>query len=147
MQNSQEAHEAIRPTDISITPLKSGLSGDEEKLYQLIWNRTVASQMVNSSYERKVLNIESSNGKYLFRATSRKNLFLGFQVLTKEDKDSDFQFPDALVEGIDLELSSKQAEQKFTTPPNRYSEASRLPSHRLRLGVHLINVQGSFYIY
>ena len=124
VQNSQEAHEAIRPTDISITTSKSNLSGDEEKLYQLIWNRTVASQMVNSSYERKVLNIESSNGKYLFRATSRKNLFQGFQVLTKEDKDSDFQFPDALVEGIDLELSSKQAEQKFTTPPNRYSEAS-----------------------
>ena len=124
VQNSQEAHEAIRPTDISITPSKAGLSSDEQKLYQLIWNRTVASQMVNSSYERKVLNIESSCKKYSFRATSRKNLFLGFQVLTKEDKDSDFQFPDALVQGIELELTSKEAEQKFTTPPNRYSEAS-----------------------
>ena len=124
VQNTQEAHEAIRPTDVSLTPDKVNLSGDEEKLYQLIWNRTVASQMVNSSYERKVLNIESSNGKYLFRATSRKNLFLGFQVLTKEDKDSDFQFPDALVEGIELERSSIETEQKFTSPPNRYSEAS-----------------------
>ena len=53
VQNSQEAHEAIRPTDISKMPSDTVLSGDEEKLYTLIWNRTVASQMESSKYERK----------------------------------------------------------------------------------------------
>ena len=80
--------------------------------------------MVNSSYERKVLTIKSEDEKYTFKATSRKNLFLGFQVLTKEDQGSSFQFPENLVEGIQLELSEKNLEQKFTLPPNRYSEAS-----------------------
>ena len=124
VKNSQEAHEAIRPTEISTIPGKVSLSADEEKLYELIWNRTVASQMVNSSYERKVLTIKSEDEKYTFKATSRKNLFLGFQVLTKEDQGSSFQFPENLVEGIQLELAEKNLEQKFTLPPNRYSEAS-----------------------
>ena len=53
VQNFQEAHEAIRPTDISKIPSDTVLSGDEEKLYTLIWNRTVASQMESSKYERK----------------------------------------------------------------------------------------------
>ena len=124
VQNSQEAHEAIRPTNISNKPKDLNLSQDEQKLYELIWNRTVASQMVNSKHERKNLTISSKDGKYLFRAASRKNLFLGFEVLTKEDKDSDIQFPEELVESETLDLISESAEQKFTLPPNRYSEAS-----------------------
>ena len=124
VQNSQEAHEAIRPTNISNKPKDLNLSQDEQKLYELIWNRTVASQMVNSKHERKSLTISSKDGKYLFRAASRKNLFLGFEVLTKEDKDSDIQFPKELVEGETLDLISDSTEQKFTLPPNRYSEAS-----------------------
>ena len=124
VQNSQEAHEAIRPTNISNKPKDLNLSQDDQKLYELIWNRTVASQMVNSKHERKNLTISSKNGKYLFRAASRKNLFLGFEVLTKEDKDSDIQFPEELVENETLELISESSEQKFTLPPNRYSEAS-----------------------
>ena len=124
VQNSQEAHEAIRPTNISNKPKDLNLSQDEQKLYELIWNRTVASQMVNSKHERKSLTISSKDGKYLFRAASRKNLFLGFEVLTKEDKDSDIQFPEELVESETLDLISESTEQKFTLPPNRYSEAS-----------------------
>ncbi|MDC3106897.1 type I DNA topoisomerase [SAR86 cluster bacterium] len=124
VQNSQEAHEAIRPTNISNKPKDLNLSQDEQKLYELIWNRTVASQMVNSKHERKNLTISSQDGKYLFRAASRKNLFLGFEVLTKEDKDSDIQFPEELVENETLDLISESTEQKFTLPPNRYSEAS-----------------------
>ena len=124
VQNSQEAHEAIRPTNISNKPKDLNLSQDEQKLYELIWNRTVASQMVNSKYERKNLSISSKDGKYLFRAASRKNLFLGFEVLTKEDKDSDIQFPEELVENETLDFISESTEQKFTLPPNRYSEAS-----------------------
>ena len=124
VQNSQEAHEAIRPTDVSTTPKDINVSADEERLYELIWNRTLASQMVNSRYERKVLTIMTSDEKYTFTAASRKNIFLGFEVLIKEDKGSDFQFPETLVQGIVLDLISKDALQKFTLPPNRFSEAS-----------------------
>jgi len=124
VQNSQEAHEAIRPTNISNKPKDLNLGQDEQKLYELIWNRPVAIQMVNSKHERKNLSISSKVGKYLFRAASRKNLFLGFEVLTKEDKDSDIQFPEELVENEILDLVSESTEQKFTLPPNRYSEAS-----------------------
>ena len=124
VQNSQEAHEAIRPTNISSRPKDLNLGQDEQKLYQLIWNRTVASQMVNSKHERKNLIISSENKKFVFKAASRKNLFQGFEILTKEDKDSDIQFPENLTEGEKLILVNENAEQKFTLPPNRYSEAS-----------------------
>ena len=124
VQNSQEAHEAIRPTDIAKSPNEVSLSNDEQRLYSLIWNRTVASQMVNSRYERKILTIESHNKKYSFKASSRKNIFLGFETLTKEGEETEFQFPDNLIKGINLDLTSREAEQKFTTPPNRFSEAS-----------------------
>ena len=122
--NSQEAHEAIRPTDIFTSPNEVSLSNDEEKLYTLIWNRTVASQMVNSRYERKILTIESSDKKYTFKASSRKNLFLGFETLTNEGEETEFQFPENLVRGLNLELTSKDVEKKFSKPPNRFSEAS-----------------------
>ena len=124
VQNSQEAHEAIRPTDISKTPSQTALSGDEEKLYTLIWNRTVASQMEGSKYERKTLVIYSDNDKYEFRASSRKNIFKGFEILTGTEDDKDTLFPEALEEGSELSLISNKYEQKFTSPPNRYSEAS-----------------------
>ena len=124
VQNSQEAHEAIRPTDISKTPSQTALSGDEEKLYTLIWNRTVASQMEGSKYERKTLVIYSDNDKYEFKASSRKNIFKGFEILTGTEDDKDTLFPEALEEGSELSLISNKYEQKFTSPPNRYSEAS-----------------------
>ena len=124
--NSQEAHEPIRPTDFSIKPSKSKLSGDEMKLYSLIWNRTLASQMSNSKYERKTLVINSSDEKFVFRAASRKNLFLGFELLTKEDQEEGVadDFPDNLEIGSELNLIKISFEQKFTAPPRRYSEAS-----------------------
>ena len=124
VQNSQEAHEAIRPTDISKTPSQTALSGDEEKLYTLIWNRTVASQMEGSKYERKTLVIYSDNDKYEFRASSRKNIFKGFEILTGTEDDKVTLFPEALEEGSELSLISNKYEQKFSSPPNRYSEAS-----------------------
>ena len=124
VQNSQEAHEAIRPTDISKNPSDSGLSGDEEKLYALIWNRTVASQMESSKYERKTLVICSKDNKYEFRASSRKNIFKGFEILTGSEDEKITIFPEGLQEGNELNLISNKYEQKFTTPPNRYSEAS-----------------------
>ncbi len=124
VQNSQEAHEAIRPTDISMTPSMIGLSGDEEKLYTLIWNRTVASQMESSKYERKTLVISSNDNKYEFRASSRKNIFKGFEILAGTEDEKVTLFPKGLEEGSELRLISNKYEQKFTTPPNRYSEAS-----------------------
>ena len=124
VQNSQEAHEAIRPTDISMMPSIAGLSGDEEKLYSLIWNRTVASQMESSKYERKTLVISSEDNKYEFRASSRKNIFKGFEILTGTEDEKVTLFPEGLEEGSQLSLISNKYEQKFTTPPNRYSEAS-----------------------
>ncbi len=124
VQNSQEAHEAIRPTDISKTPSDLTLSGDEERLYKLIWNRTVASQMQSSKYERKTLIIESIDNKYEFRASSRKNIFKGYEILTGSEEESETIFPEGLEEGNELLLVSNKYEQKFTTPPNRYSEAS-----------------------
>ena len=124
VQNSQEAHEAIRPTDISRTPSDAVLSGDEEKLYTLIWNRTVASQMEGSKYERKTLVIWSEDNKFEFRASSRKNIFKGFEILTGTEDEKVTLFPDGLEEGSKLYLTSNMYEQKFTSPPNRYSEAS-----------------------
>ena len=124
--NSQEAHEPIRPTDFSIKPSKAKLTGDEMKLYSLIWNRTLASQMSNSKYERKTLVISSKDEKYIFRAASRKNLFLGFELLTKEEDEDGTatEFPENLKEQEELILKVINFEQKFTSPPRRYSEAS-----------------------
>ena len=99
VQNSQEAHEAIRPTDISKIPSVTGLSGDEEKLYTLIWNRTVASQMENSKYERKTLVIYSEDNKYEFKASSRKNIFKGFEILTGTEDEKITLFPEGLEVG------------------------------------------------
>ena len=124
VQNSQEAHEAIRPTDISKTPDKVSLHGDEKKLYKLIWNRTVASQMDSSRYERKTLTISSVEGDYKFTSSSRKNLFQGFEILIGSDEKNEVIFPADLEEGMQLKLVSNSYEQKFTSPPNRYSEAS-----------------------
>ena len=124
VQNSQEAHEAIRPTNISKKPSDINLTGDEEKIYGLIWNRTVASQMENSKYERKTLTIKSDDNKYEFKATSRKSIFKGHEILSGSEDDSAVLFPEGLIEGKELVLKSNKYEQKFTSPPNRYSEAS-----------------------
>ena len=96
------------------------------KLYSLIWNRTLASQMSNSRYERKTLVISSKDEKYIFRAASRKNLFLGFELLTKEEDEDGTatEFPENLKEQEELILKEINFEQKFTSPPRRYSEAS-----------------------
>ncbi len=124
VQNSQEAHEAIRPTDVTKTPSDVNLDGDEEKLYKLIWNRTIASQMQSSKYERKTLIIESMDNRYEFKASSRKNIFKGYEILTGSEGEAETTFPEGLEEGKALNLVSCKYEQKFTTPPNRYSEAS-----------------------
>ncbi len=124
VKNSQEAHEAIRPTNIKNYPENINLGQDEQKLYTLIWNRTVSSQMSNSEHERKKIVVCSKNDKYSFNASSRKTLFEGFETLTKKDLTQVIDFPDELKENVKIKLSDIISEQKFTLPPNRYSEAS-----------------------
>jgi DNA topoisomerase-1 len=121
-KGAQEAHEAIRPTILSFTPqiAKGFLKPDELKLYTLIYNRFVASQMTDAIFESQSIIFASENGK--FRATGRKLIFDGFyKVIGTSDKDK--LLPD-LSEGQDVELSELKANQHFTEPPSRYSEAS-----------------------
>jgi len=115
---AQEAHEAIRPTDIQRQ--KIGLGGQEDKLYQLIWKRAMASQMTPAVFEKVTAKIKG--GRYLFETSGQKLVFPGFrQVLAKEFLDS--SFPD-LEKGEKVSpfcLSPLRAE---TNPPPRYNEAS-----------------------
>ena len=124
VKNSQEAHEAIRPTNIKTYPENINLGQDEQKLYTLIWNRTLSSQMSNSQHERKKIVICSIENKYIFNASSRKTLFEGFETLSKKDSAEIIEFPENLKENEKVSLSEFISEQKFTSPPNRYSEAS-----------------------
>ncbi len=121
-KGAQEAHEAIRPTLLSFTPAvaKSFLKPDEFKLYSIIYNRFLASQMTDALFESQAIIFESESSK--FRATGRKLIFDGFYKAWG-DKDKDKLLPD-LKEGQDVELSQLDANQHFTEPPSRYSEAS-----------------------
>jgi len=121
-KGAQEAHEAIRPTILSFTPqiAKEFLKPDELKLYTLIYNRFIASQMTDALFESQSLIFESKSSK--FKASGRKLVFDGFyRVLGSSDKDK--LLPE-LTKGQDIELSSLKANQHFTEPPSRYSEAS-----------------------
>jgi len=121
-KGAQEAHEAIRPTLLDFTPQKAKefLKPDELKLYSLIYNRFLASQMNSALFESQTLIFESKSGK--FKASGRKLLFDGFyRVYGASDKDK--LLPD-LKEGQEVELSKLDANQHFTEPPSRYSEAS-----------------------
>ncbi len=121
-KGAQEAHEAIRPSNLEFTPqiAKEYLKPDELKLYTLIYNRFLASQMSDAVFESQSIIFESKSGK--FKATGRKLVFDGFyRVLGSSDKDK--LLPD-LTEGQEVDLSSLEANQHFTEPPSRYSEAS-----------------------
>jgi len=120
----QDAHEAIRPSDVTLSPedVKDSLSNDQYKLYKLIWCRFMASQMAPAQYDGMQVDIE--NGKYSFRATGSKMKFDGFQKLYKSaDDDKDNILP-TLEEGEQLKLKSIDGEQNFTQPPSRFTEAS-----------------------
>ena len=121
-KGAQEAHEAIRPTLLEFTPQKAKayLKPDELKLYSLIYNRFLASQMNSAIFESQTIIFESKSSK--FKATGRKLLFDGFyRVYGASDKDK--LLPD-LKEKQSVDLSKIEANQHFTEPPSRYSEAS-----------------------
>ncbi len=126
-KNAQEAHEAIRPTEISREPnsLKSYLSSDQLKLYNLIWSRALSSQMESAKFDRKTITINSSDEKNILRASGSTIKFDGYLKLSNLDeseKEDDKILPN--VEKGEIEIDNFIDEQHFTQPPPRYSEAS-----------------------
>ncbi len=121
-KGAQEAHEAIRPTDVSHTPesLKSILSKDQFALYDLIWRQFVASQMAPAVVDQTGVNIEA--GRYGLRATGQVVIFPGWYAVMERD-DEDKSLP-TLEEGQELALVDLDPQQHFTQPPPRYTEAS-----------------------
>jgi DNA topoisomerase I len=138
-KNAQEAHEAIRPTDIRRTPdqVRPYLNEDQARLYELIWKRTVACQMESAQLEQVGVDIAAASGKVVLRSTGSVVVFDGFLSVYQEALDEDKpavgadgeetasnrQLP-ALVVGQPVTLLSVSPEQHFTKPPPRYTEAS-----------------------
>ena len=124
---AQEAHEAIRPTEPSIIPLsvKDNLTADQYKVYKLVWERFIASQMANAMLDTKTVDIAS--GDYTFRASGYTIKHRGFLVLYEESKDEkedkNTELP-PLKKGEILKLHKVAPIQHFTEPPPRYTEAS-----------------------
>ncbi len=131
-KNAQEAHEAIRPTDMFRTPakLRGSLSGDDLALYELIWKRTIASQMESAELERTTVDVTAdAGGRTLdLRATGQVTRFDGFLALYTEGKDDeedeDSRRLPALKSGDALARRDIAIDQHFTEPPPRFSEAS-----------------------
>jgi DNA topoisomerase-1 len=123
--NVQDAHEAIRPTDVNRTPdsVAANLSPGQLKVYDLIWRRFVASQMSPAKYLNTTAMIDATD--YVFRASGSLITFEGFQKVWKrdEDKDKDMTLP-ALAERDALTCLEIASEQHFTQPPPRYTEAT-----------------------
>lgn len=129
-KNAQDAHEAIRPISLDRTPesVKQYMSSENYKLYKLIYERFVASQMTPATFDSQVVNL--SNGIYGFKATGRTPIFDGYTRAYKvyEEKNDDDDSIESklpkLVEGDVLDCQDLKGEQKFTKPPTRYTEAS-----------------------
>lgn len=121
---SQDSHEAIRPSSVNITPdsVKDYLTRDQYKLYKLIWQRMLASQMASSRTEH--IKAKISGGKFVFSAQSSKMLFDGFNIVLENKEKEEKTYIDGLVEGEFLTLSKVTENQHFTQPPARYTEAS-----------------------
>ncbi len=131
-KNAQEAHEAIRPTNIKRTPgaLRNILPEEQFKLYELIWKRTVASQMEAAVLDQAAIDLAAQSGGTILRATGSVIAFDGFLRLYQEGRDEQGDDEDKLrilpgvKEGESVSRQEVAAEQHFTQPPPRYSEAS-----------------------
>ncbi len=127
-KNVQDAHEAIRPTSVAITPdsVKNILDNDQYKLYKLIWDRFIASNMADAVYDLNTINI--ANGAYGLKSQGKVLKFPGFQTLyiegqdEKSEKEQDVIFD--VKEGDKLKAQKEESKQMFTQPPARYSEAT-----------------------
>ena len=129
-KNAQEAHECIRPTELAQAPDSLTISDiDQRKLYDLIWKRTVASQMEAARMERTIVDIEGTDGQVGLRANGQVILFDGFMRVYEEGRDDtvindeDKRLPQILVNDI-LSKETVTNQQHFTQPPPRYTEAS-----------------------
>ncbi len=122
----QDAHEAIRPTDIARTPvsIKESLARDQYRLYQLIWKRFTASQMRDARYE--TTSVKIAGGDYYFTVSASKIIFDGFLSVYSQDEDkkSGILLAKGLDEDTDLTVQELVPEQHFTQPPAHYTEAS-----------------------
>ncbi|MFG6382598.1 MAG: type I DNA topoisomerase [Muribaculum sp.] len=126
-KGAQEAHEAIRPTDISASSISASVQ--EQRLYNLIWKRTIASQMADAEIEKTTVEIQPSTREEHFTATGEVITFDGFLKVYIEGNDDDIDEADsdllpAMTEGDKLEASAVTATERFTQQPPRYTEAS-----------------------
>ena len=134
-KNAQEAHEAIRPTNITRAPESLRLDGDLQRLYELIWKRMVASQMESARIDRTTVEVETPDGQTGLRATGQVVTFDGFLAVYEEgrderqkgaetDEDDDSTRLPTLKEGATARVEAVRADQHFTEPPPRFSEAT-----------------------
>ena len=125
-KNAQEAHEAIRPTDISLLPenMKKYLSTDQHKLYNLVWTRALSSQMESAKFDRNTITITSDDNLNIFKTSGSVIKFDGFLKIYKNEENNEEEniLPHVLKGPIKIEEFID--EQHFTQPPPRYSEAS-----------------------
>ncbi|MCI8869563.1 MAG: type I DNA topoisomerase [Lawsonibacter sp.] len=126
--NAQDAHEAIRPSDVALVPedIRKDLTAEQYKLYKLIWSRFLACQMAGAVYDS--LSIDAVSAGYIFRASHSALKFAGFTAVYEEGKDEPDEAPQSplpdLREGEALSLKDLKKDQHFTQPPARYSEAT-----------------------
>ena len=122
-KSSQDAHEAIRPTEVFRTPesLKEHLSRDHLRLYDLIWRRFLASQMQKAIFE--ILKLKIQGGKYLFSAEGKKIIFEGFMKVWTERSEKEKVLP-LFKKGVSLKLKEITSKQHFTQPSPRFTEAT-----------------------
>jgi DNA topoisomerase-1 len=126
-KNAQEAHECIRPTDMGMSPDKIRAEDDQRKLYDLIWKRTLASQMAAARMERTAVDVASPDGQVVLRANGQVVLFDGFLKVYDEGRDEDGEDEGRLpqiMQGEAVQKRSVAPEQHFTQPPPRYTEAT-----------------------
>ncbi len=126
--NAQDAHEAIRPSDVELTPerVKGDLTPDQYRLYRLIWSRFVACQMSNAVFDS--VSVEAEAAGHGFRASSTSLKFAGFTAVYEEGKDEEKEEKEEklppLTEGQGLKKLATRQDQHFTQPPPRYTDAS-----------------------
>ena len=125
---AQDAHEAIRPSDVNLTPeqVKGDLTGEQYRLYRLIWSRFLASQMSNAVYDS--VSVEVAAGEHSFRASASQLKFAGYTAVYEEGRDEEKEEKESplpeLAEGEVVDLEKLTGEQHFTQPPTRYTDAT-----------------------
>lgn len=126
-KNAQEAHECIRPTDMALGPEKIRVEDDQRKLYDLIWKRTISSQMAAARLERTAVDVASPDGEVAFRANGQVVLFDGYLKVYdqgRDDEDDEEGRLPQVMQGEKLDKGGVTPEQHFTQPPPRYTEAT-----------------------